>query len=207
MPLARGQLMVLATAACFFALQFLAHHATRLHSLFSFVYPLLAMLLFLIALVGAFITAIMCVSARDTDSKLLRRNWFATFSIMFVMGVMLSMASAAYARGLPTGSFVSKFDQSIWASESSSQYVRGDITDRQKMLGDVVQQIVANGTKDSIIARLGPSDDSGYFASSGRDLIYCTGPQRDSPFPIDDEWLLIWFDPSGQTSGYEIRSD
>jgi hypothetical protein len=199
--------MILATVASFFGLQFLAHHITRLHSFFSFVYPLLAMLVFVFALVGCLITACMWFSARDTTTKMTRRNWFATFATMLILGVTASIGSAAYGRGLPPGSFVSKFDQRIWASESSLKHVSGDITDRQKMLGDVVQQLVANGTKAKIIAMLGPSDDSGYFKSSGRDLIYCTGPQRDSPFPIDNEWLLIWFDQSGRTSRYEIWSD
>ena len=75
------------------------------------------------------------------------------------------------------------------------------------MLGDVVRKVVVNGTKDNIVAQLGPSEDSEYFESTGRDLIYWTGPQRDSPFAIDSEWLLIWVDPNGRVSRYEILSD
>lgn len=75
------------------------------------------------------------------------------------------------------------------------------------MLGDVVHRVVSEGTRDEIIAKLGPSEDDGYLSSSGRDVIYCTGPQRNSSFAIDNEWLLIWFDSDGHTSRYEIRSD
>lgn len=207
MPLAHGKLMVLVTAVAFFALQFLPHHVTSLHGLFSFVDPLLAVLVFLLAVIGVLSSATMWGIARESESKNNRRNWFVTFAMVFVIGVALTIASRAYARGLPTGSFVKKFDQQTWSSTTSFQYVSGDITDRQKMLGDVVRQIVANGTKGNIIDKLGTSDDCGYFASSGRDLIYCTGPQRDSPFPIDNEWLLIWFDSEGRTLRYEIWSD
>ena len=74
------------------------------------------------------------------------------------------------------------------------------------MLGDVIRKIVANGNKQEIIAKLGPSENDDYFSSSGRDLLYHMGPQRDY-ISIDSEWLLIWFDSSGRTSRYEIWSD
>lgn len=207
MSLAPGQVMILKLAAAFFMLQFLPHHFTRLHAVFSFIYPPLGLLVFAVTVVGAFVTGIMWMSARETESKLVRRNWFATFAVTFAIGIGISIASAAYAGGLPTGSFSKHFDQSLWSDSSSGEYVSGDITPRQKMLGSVVRHIVENGRKQDIIAKLGPSEDDGYFASSGRDLIYCTGPQRDSPMPIDNEWLLIWFDSSGRTSRYEIWLD
>lgn len=208
MRLARGQMMLLGSVAVFFALQFLPHHFTPLHnSPFGFFYPLLAALLGLTILLSTFVTAVMWLSTGDPESKLRRRNWCATFALMLATGVVVSIGNAAYARGMPTGSFVKQFDQQIWAAPASSQFTKGDITDRQKMLGDVVRQIVINGTKDDIVAKLGPSEDDGYFSSSGRDLIYCTGPQRDSVFAIDSEWLLIWFDSDGRTSRYEIWSD
>jgi hypothetical protein len=125
---------------------------------------------------------------------------------MLVIGFLCSFAATAYARGLPTGSFTKQFDQHLWLS-GASQNVRGDITERQKMLGEVVRRVVVNGTKDNIVAQLGPSEDSGYFESTGRDLIYYIGRERDSAFSIDSEWLLIWFDSGGRTSRYEIWAD
>ena len=207
MPLARGHVMLLGTAGLFFALQLLPHHFTRLHnSPFGFFYPLLAVLVGLLIMIAGAITFVMWISTRDDESKLQYRNWFATFALMSTAAITLSLSSAAYARGLPTGSFAKDFDQQLWATPSSSEYVNGDITERQKMLGDAVQTIVVNGSKQKIIDTLGQSEGDGYFSSSGRDLIYCMGPQRDS-FPIDDEWLLIWFDSKGRTTRYEIWAD
>lgn len=100
-----------------------------------------------------------------------------------------------------------RFDQRLWAEAPSSAYVANDITNRQKMLGDVIRTVVRNNHKESIIKTLGPSEDPDYFASSGRDLIYRTGPQRDSMFAIDSEWLLLWFGADGRVSRYEVWSD
>ena len=190
----------------FFALQVLPHQITRLQGAFSFLYPVVAAFLFFVIGTATIVTAIMWISAHDSESRLQRRSWFLTFALMLIVGILCSFAAAAYARGLPTGSFVKQFDQHLWLS-ASSQNVSGEITDRQKMLGDVVRKVVVNGTKDNIVAQLGPSEDSEYFESTGRDLIYWTGPQRDSPFAIDSEWLLIWVDPNGRVSRYEILSD
>ena len=70
-----------------------------------------------------------------------------------------------------------------------------------------IRNVIKGGDKASIIAQLGPSEDDDYFASSGRDLIYCTGPQRDSLVRIDSERLLVWLDEQGKTEKYEIRTD
>ncbi|MFM1801963.1 MAG: hypothetical protein RJA81_1315, partial [Planctomycetota bacterium] len=129
------------------------------------------------------------------------------FLMMVLISSGFSTANLAYSRGLPIGSFVMPFNKSLWTSPSSYQYVRGDITTRQKMLGSVVQILLRDGNRQSIIANLGPPENNGFFATSGCDYIYRTGPQRDSIFPIDDEWLLIWFDSNGNTLRYEISSD
>ena len=54
---------------------------------------------------------------------------------------------------------------------------------------------------------LGPSLDTFYFASSGRDLIYPLGKERGSLAAIDSEWLLIWLDQSGRFERYEVWTD
>lgn len=46
-----------------------------------------------------------------------------------------------------------------------------------------------------------------YFQSTGRDLIYITGPERDSLFGIDSEWLLIWLDENGIYKRHAIVTD
>jgi len=60
------------------------------------------------------------------------------------------------------------------------------------MLVDVVKNILPGRTRAEIEEILGPSLETSYFKSTGRDLIYGLGPQRDSYFSIDSEWLLTY---------------
>ena len=106
---------------------------------------------------------------------------------------------------LPTGSYARKFDERSW--KTSPPYVAGDITPRQKMLGDVVEHRLVGKTRLQIEAMLGSPLETSYFEETGRDLIYMTGPERDTPFSIDSEWLLIWLDENGEFQRYAIYRD
>lgn len=110
-------------------------------------------------------------------------------------------------RSLPTGSHLQAFDPAVWQDPRSADYVRGDITPRQKMLADVVEHILPNHNRAELEETLGPSLETGYFKSTGRDLIYPLGPERDSFMAIDFEWLLIWLDEENRFERYEIAND
>lgn len=120
-------------------------------------------------------------------------------------------AVAALARiipsGLPAGSLLATFDSVAWRQPASAEFVDGDVTVRQKMLGDLVKNLLPGRTRAELEAILGPSLDTPYFKESGSDLIYVLGPQRDSFFPIDSEWLLIWVDSSERFERYAIYTD
>jgi hypothetical protein len=75
------------------------------------------------------------------------------------------------------------------------------------MLGDVVTNVLPGRNRTEIEALLGPSLETGYSKSTGRDLIYILGPERGSFFPIDSEWLLIWLNESGNFNRYSIYTD
>ena len=102
-----------------------------------------------------------------------------------------ALTQNSLVRPLPPGSNLVKFDAKAWSLETSTQYIVNDFTSRQKMLGDVVTNIVPTKSRDEIEKILGPSLEIGYFTSSERDLIYALGPERGF-FGIDSEWLLIW---------------
>lgn len=206
MSLTRHNLLLLATAGGISALQFLPHWYPASGDGGSFLYGLLVMVAIFLLAIDTFVYCMIWPLSRP-DGWQRWRDRLAALGCVFAIVVGVSYANMAYARGLPSGSFLLRFDATAWKKPSSFDYRPGDITERQKMLGDVIRQIVVNGNQHDIIAKLGPSEGDGFFSSSGRDLIYCTGPQRDSPFPIDSEWLLIWFDPNGRTSRYEIWSD
>ena len=107
---------------------------------------------------------------------------------------------------LPSGSRVMAFDGATWRDEESASYVKGDITPRQKMLGDIVANVLPGRSRAEIEAQLGASLDTSYFRSTGRDLIYITGPDR-NPLGLDSEWLLIWLNDSGMFERYDIAHD
>jgi len=107
---------------------------------------------------------------------------------------------------LPTGSYDKQFDREAWLDPESANYAAGDITPRQKMLADVVKRLPGQ-THAELENMLGPTLDTPYFKSTGRDLIYVTGPERDSLFGIDSEWLLIWVDENGIYKRHAIVTD
>jgi hypothetical protein len=98
-----------------------------------------------------------------------------------------------------------KFDSDVWKSKNSINRTSDGISERQKMLIDVLK-LIHNKPKSEIIILLGSGSDSEYFKSSGRDLLYILGPER-SYISIDSEWLLLWFDENNILIKYEIRTD
>ena len=74
------------------------------------------------------------------------------------------------------------------------------------MLEDVVKRLHGQ-SRVELENILGPTLDTPYFKSTGRDLIYVTGPERDSFFGIDSEWLLIWVDENGIYKRHAIVTD
>jgi hypothetical protein len=124
---------------------------------------------------------------------------------LLLFGVAL-LFSHLLGRGLPTGSFVRPFDRGAWNGVHAT-LTGNDISDRQKMLGDVVRHILPGKSRAQIEALLGPSEQTEYFCETGRDLIYMTGEERDSIFAIDNEWLLIWLDGSGRYVRSEVVTD
>jgi hypothetical protein len=123
----------------------------------------------------------------------------SAFALFLLLGRILPSA-------LPSGSYISDFDQSVWMDPKSVEYVPNDITPRQKMLASVVAKLPGT-SRTQIEQALGPSLETPYFVSTGRDLIYLLGPERDSLFGIDSEWLLIWVDEKGTFERYEIAND
>lgn len=135
-------------------------------------------------------------------SKAAGRTAFAglsTFAAFLVLGNVLPSP-------LPSGSYDKQFDRVVWSDPASTTYTAGDITQRQKMLSDVVLRLPGQ-SRAELEYMLDPTLDTPYFKSTGRDLIYVTGPERDSFFGIDSEWLLIWVDENGIYKRHAIVTD
>lgn len=130
--------------------------------------------------------------------------------VLPLAGLMMFGSTLVVARTirgpLPRGSHLLEFDAEVWRSPGSSEFVRNDITPRQKMLGSLVERLEPTQSRSDLEALLGSSLETRYFESTGRDLIYILGPER-SFFGIDSEWLLIWLDDSGHLERYEVYKD
>ena len=75
------------------------------------------------------------------------------------------------------------------------------------MLRDIVSRILPGKTRGEIEELLGASLETPYFRATKRDLIYFLGPERDTWFSIDSEWLLIWLDGQGRFHHYQVATD
>ena len=194
-------LLILATLpVLYFAIAILRHWIPSVGESALYFYYLFSMPVVLIVLL------IMGVVAFFLRKPTMRRRLLILSITGFIAFGAALLADWLLQRGLPTGSFARRFDSARWKDPRSASYVKGDITPRQKMLGDVVNHVLPGRSRAEIDALLGPSLQTGYFVETHRDLIYMTGPER-SFVSIDSEWLLIWLDDSGRFERYEIVTD
>ena len=202
-----SQRILLIGATILFGVQLLPHWWTGLglSFLWGMFYPLFAVAVFLLSLVAALWALVVWLIERYPTVRQDQRQWCFTFGLICVIAVTITAVSVAYARGLPMGSYARTFDSNVWFDPESEKFQPGDITPRQKMLGDVIGSVVRNGTRENIISQLGPPI-VGRLSEVSVDTTYCTGPQRDF-LKIDNEWLSIWFDESGHVTRWEVWSD
>lgn len=130
-----------------------------------------------------------------------RRTVLVAVAGFLMFGVAIVSADLLH-RDLPFGSFVRDFDRAAWSEPGSASYVKGDITPRQKMLGDIVYDILPTRTRAEVEQILGGSNDPGAEAGT---LVYILGPDR-SGFTIDFEYLVVRFDERGRFAGYDLTN-
>jgi hypothetical protein len=127
--------------------------------------------------------------------------WHRSLLIIGVAGFGLFFAAQIAIRlvdhGLPIGSHTARFDAEVWRAQDPFAKGGSDLTARQKMVGDLVDRVLPGLTRNEIEALLGPSPQTDYLVTTGRDLMYPLGGSRIF-IPIDDEWLLIWLDTDGR---------
>ena len=109
--------------------------------------------------------------------------------------------------GLPEGSFELEFDESVWKSPKGLELDENNITLRQKMLGDLVNNHLIGKGKERVVAMLGEPSSKMDPDGEGPSLSYPTGFERQSYMRIDSEWLLIVFDSSGIANDYSVGVD
>jgi hypothetical protein len=100
---------------------------------------------------------------------------------------------------LPSGSHLQPFDSELWIADDST-VMREGINDRQKMLGDVIENILPGKSRNEIIRLLGLSSDD----SNQPTLLFYLGPARGDSSGIAVEWLKVHLGPSGNFEKYEV---
>jgi hypothetical protein len=98
------------------------------------------------------------------------------------------------------------FDGALWRDAKSYQPRSGHLTDRQRMVRDVAEHVLAGRCEADMVRDLGPPEKTPYFSSTGRDMVYVLGPER-GLFAIDSEWLLIWLDDKRCFKRHKVVTD
>jgi hypothetical protein len=119
-----------------------------------------------------------------------------TISFTILVGFVLAPFMPKF---LPAGSYLQPFDSDLWIADDST-VVKEGITDRQKMLGDVVENILPRKSRYEIIKLLGLSSDD----SNHPTLLFYLGPARGDFFGVEVEWLIVYLNPSGDFDRYEV---
>jgi hypothetical protein len=182
-----------------------ALRATPAYFLYALTLPLALLVLIALGCWGAI--GLHLARRRNSPRQAKHRSMLTLSIIGLLLFASAYGLSAAIRSGLPSGSHLQRFDSAQWKDETASESDGGDISLRQKMLGDVVSHVLPGRDRRELEAMLGSSLDTRYFASSGRDLIYLLGRERDSMFGVDSEWLLIWLDGSGRFERYQVWTD
>jgi hypothetical protein len=73
------------------------------------------------------------------------------------------------------------------------------------MLADVVRRL-PGATCEQVERDLGPSLQTPYFRSTGRDLIYWLGPGR-AFMSFDSEWLHVWLTTDQKVERFAVVED
>jgi hypothetical protein len=144
---------------------------------------------------------------RGTSVSQRHRTLLAVPVAGFLMLVSAFWLARTIRGPLPLGSHLRPFDSVVWQDPSSSQFVYGDITPRQKMLGSLLGSLNPTVDRARLETLLGPSLGTRYLDGTGHALVYAMGPERDALFRIDSEWLVIWLDDSGHFVRWEIQTD
>ena len=108
---------------------------------------------------------------------------------------------------LPSGSYELIFVSSVWKKSETAKWREGEDSVRQQMLGSLINENLAGKSREQVINLLGSPSTKMDPDGEGPSLSYPTGPQRESYFGVDYEWLIIQFDSKNNYKSYYLASD
>ncbi len=171
--------------------------------LFAMLAATFIILLIFVLACGSLVYCVVCL-IRKKKPGVLSIASITTMVTLIICALIINIIP--FPERLPAGSNLRKFDPVIWKHPSSTDYNEG-ISEREKMLKDLVTQVLPGKSKDEIIGLLGEPLETLYFRKINKDMIYYLGPERDNFLSIDSEWLLIWLDKDKYFKKYRIRND
>lgn len=168
--------------------------------------PLIILLSGLI-LAGALISVVIALIWRRRGRPLpafVNACWGATGGLALSWALIFAPTWLA-GYGVIVGSNFARFDPVSWRAPDATSW-NDDTSARNKMLRHLVVGVLPGKSRDEVVALLGPSPETPYFAGVDKDLIYPLGP-REGFFGNESEWLLIWFDDEGRFERYEVNNN
>jgi len=126
-----------------------------------------------------------------------------SFIFLMAVGLAWSILSYIFLPLINDAYYSKKFDSSVWKdTKKSLDFDVNLFTPRQKMIDDLVDNVLPGRTRDEIEFILG-EPDSGYLSvESELNIVYVLGPERG--LGVDSQCLLISFDELGYFQKYEI---
>jgi hypothetical protein len=203
----RARIAMGALAVYFALLSGPAFHTPLIRSPAWWLYVLSVPLLLLALAIGALAALVARRRAGEGSSW---HAWHGPLLAVSVAGWALFLVSFAtmqvVRKGQPLGSYAARFDGEVWRLPDAAEAVMGDLTPRQKMVGDLIDNVLPGKTRDEIVTLLGPVGETSYLATTGRDILYPLGLER-GPITMDSEWLLIWLDADGRFVRAAVKND
>lgn len=160
-------------------------------SILTFFFYLSSPLFAIIIIVGTLTSIYFLIKSLIKKEKItsISRTSYYIFLFSFIVFPVTYM----FPKPLPTGSFDLTFSETLWKkSELVSDSLQ--ITNRQKMLGDLINIVLPGKSEAEIIKLLGEPE---YRDIKDFKIEYVLGAERDTFIRIDFEWLEIVLDEKG----------
>ena len=154
-------------------------------SILTFFFYLSSPLFAIIIIVGALTSIYFLIKSLIKKGKI--NSISRTSSYLFLLSFIVFPITYMFPKPLPTGSFDLTFSKTLWKkSELGSDSIQ--ITNRQKMLGDLINIVLPGKSEAEIIKLLGEPEHRDIKKYK---IIYELGAERDTFIPVSYKHLTL----------------
>jgi hypothetical protein len=167
------------------------------HLLYALTIPFVVGGLFLIGMLGV----VGLVRSRYKEEP--ANPTHKSFIFLMAVGFALSILSYIFFPLINDAYYHQKFDSKVWKDNAKAfDFDVNLYTPRQKMIDDLVDNVLPGLTRDEINDLLGDPDSGLLSVENESNIVYVLGPERG--LGVDSQCLLISFDELGYFQKYEI---